>query len=142
MEKEPECYDSDFKKKVLNGGERHMARPHKEIDEKQFESLCGLQCTLEEICSFFDVTDKTLNGWCKRTYGASFSEVFRQKRGMGKISLRRAQFRLAEKNANMAIWLGKQYLRQTDTIDLESQKIGEEDDPITKSLKEEQHGPV
>lgn len=62
--------------------------------------------------------------------------------GMGKISLRRAQFRLAEKNANMAIWLGKQYLRQTDTIDLESQKIGEEDDPITKSLKEEQHGPV
>lgn len=119
-----------------------MARPHKEIDEKQFESLCGLQCTLEEICSFFGVTDKTLNGWCKRTYGTSFSEVFRQKRGIGKISLRRAQFRLAEKNANMAIWLGKQYLRQTDAIDLESQKIAEEDDPITKSLKEEQHGPV
>lgn len=119
-----------------------MARPHKEIDKKQFESLCGLQCTLEEICGFFDVTDKTLNGWCKRTYGVSFSEVFRQKRGMGKISLRRAQFRLAEKNANMAIWLGKQYLGQADTTELESQKIREEDDPITKSLKEEQHGPV
>lgn len=36
-----------------------MARPLKEIDKKQFENLCGLQCTLEEICGFFDVTDKT-----------------------------------------------------------------------------------
>ena len=35
-----------------------MARPRKEIDQKNFESLCGLQCTLEEICGFFDVTDK------------------------------------------------------------------------------------
>jgi hypothetical protein len=26
-----------------------MARPRKEIDQKQFENLCGLQCTLEEI---------------------------------------------------------------------------------------------
>lgn len=91
-----------------------MARPRKQIDQKQFESLCGLQCTLEEICGWFDITDKTLNSWCKRTYGASFSEVFKQKRGTGKISLRRAQFRLAEKNANMAIWLGKQYLDQKD----------------------------
>ena len=94
-----------------------MARPRKEINQKNFESLCGLQCTLEEICGFFSVTDKTLDGWCKRTYGLSFSEVFKQKRGTGKISLRRAQFRLAEKNANMAIWLGKQYLDQKDIVE-------------------------
>ena len=94
-----------------------MARPHKKIDQKQFESLCGLQCTLEEICGFFELTDKTLESWCKRTYGCGFSETFRQKRGKGKISLRRAQFRLAEKNANMAIWLGKQYLDQKDKIE-------------------------
>lgn len=92
-----------------------MGRPRKEIDQKSFESLCGLQCTLEEICGFFDVSDKTLDAWCKRTYKACFSEVFRQKRGTGKISLRRSQFRLAEKNANMAIWLGKQYLGQKDS---------------------------
>lgn len=91
-----------------------MARPRKIIDKKAFESLCGLQCTKNEICGFFDITDKTLETWCKRTYGAGFSDVFKQKRGKGKISLRRAQFRLAEKNANMAIWLGKQYLDQSD----------------------------
>lgn len=91
-----------------------MARPLKEIDKKQFENLCGLQCTKEEICEFFELTDKTLEKWCKRTYSAGFSEVFKQKRGKGKIALRRAQFRLAETNANMAIWLGKQYLEQKD----------------------------
>ena len=40
--------------------------------------------------------------------------MFREKRGKGKISLRRAQFRLAEHNAAMAIWLGKQYLGQRE----------------------------
>lgn len=95
-----------------------MARPRKEIDQKQFEGLCGLQCTLEEICGWFDVTDKTLDGWCKRTYHASFSEVFKQKRGAGKISLRRSQWRLAEKNATMAIFLGKQFLGQRDSVDV------------------------
>ena len=93
-------------------------RPRKEIDQKQFENLCGLQCTLEEICGWFDVTDKTLDGWCKRTYHASFSEVFKQKRGAGKISLRRSQWRLAEKNATMAIFLGKQFLGQRDSVDV------------------------
>lgn len=95
-----------------------MARPRKEIDPKQFENLCGLQCTLEEICGWFDVTDKTLDSWCKRTYHASFSEVFKQKRGAGKISLRRSQWRLAEKNATMAIFLGKQFLGQRDSVDV------------------------
>lgn len=91
-----------------------MGRPMKQIDKVQFEKLCALQCTEEEICGFLDVTDKTLERWCQREYKAHFSEVFRQKRGVGKVSLRRSQWRLAEKNANMAIWLGKQYLGQRD----------------------------
>jgi hypothetical protein len=93
-----------------------VARPRKEIDQKNFENLCGLQCTKEEICAFFDITDKTLDGWCGRTYNKGFSEVFREKRGIGKISLRRSQFELAKKNATMAIWLGKQYLEQKEQV--------------------------
>lgn len=91
-----------------------MSRPLKEIDKTSFEKLCELQCTEAEICGFFDITDKTLSRWCKDTYGKGFSEVFRAKRERGKISLRRTQFRLAENNASMAIWLGKQYLGQSD----------------------------
>lgn len=113
-----------------------MARPRKEIDQKQFENLCGLQCTLEEICGWFNVTDKTLDSWCKRTYGKSFSEVFREKRGLGKISLRRSQWRLAEKNANMAIWLGKQYLGQRDQVDANLAVDVVKEDALSESLRE------
>ena len=94
-----------------------MARPRKEIDREQFENLCELQCTQEEICNWFGVCTETLNTWCKRTYKNGFSEVFNQKREPGKISLRRMQFRLAEKNAAMAIFLGKNFLNQTDRVE-------------------------
>lgn len=113
-----------------------MARPRKEIDQTEFEKLCGLQCTQEEICGWFGVCSDTLESWCKRTYEMNFSEVFKEKRGMGKISLRRAQFRLAEKNANMAIWLGKQYLGQSDRGEYTVAVDRREDDPLTLALKE------
>lgn len=91
-----------------------VGRPKKPIDKIAFEKLCGLQCTQEEICGYFAVTDKTLNRWCKRTYKLSFSEVFKIKRGIGKISLRRTQWQLAQRSAAMAIFLGKNYLGQSD----------------------------
>lgn len=113
-----------------------MARPQKEIDQTQFEKLCGLQCTLEEICGWFDVTDKTLDGWCKRTYGESFSEVFAKKREAGKISLRRSQWRLAEKSAAMAIFLGKNYLGQSDHVVIEDRSALDKLDEILKGTQE------
>lgn len=93
---------------------KKMGRKYKEIDKKQFENLCALQCTLEEISGFFEVDEDTLNAWCKREYNCTFSDAFKQKREKGKISLRRYQFQQAEKNPTMAIWLGKNYLDQTD----------------------------
>ena len=93
---------------------KKMGRPRAEIDQKQFENLCGLQCTEVEICAVLGVTDKTLVRWCQDTYGATFSEVFAEKRALGQVSLRRAQFHLAEKNATLAIWLGKNYLGQRE----------------------------
>lgn len=99
-------------------------RPNKEIDQKQFESLCGLQCTEQEICDFFEVTHKTLTSWCKRTYGQSFSQVFSKKRGTGKISLRRAQMQAAlGGNTTMLIWLGRNYLGQSEKDKTESQAV-------------------
>lgn len=94
-------------------------RPKKEIDQRQFEAMCGIQATEEEICLVLGVSDKTLTRWCKRTYGLSFSDVFKEKRAFGKISLRRMQWELAKKNATMAIFLGKQFLGQKDTNNIE-----------------------
>lgn len=96
-----------------------MARPRKEIDKGEFEKLCGLQCTQSEICSWFDVTDKTLNAWCKRTYKKSFSEVFKQKRGIGKISLRRSGWQLAKTNSAVHIFYAKNFLGMADKVEFE-----------------------
>ena len=93
-----------------------MGRPQKEIDQTQFEKLCGLQCTKEEIAGWFDCSEDTIENWCHKTYDESFSAVFSKKREVGKISLRRSQWRLAEKSAAMAIFLGKNYLGQKDNI--------------------------
>lgn len=91
-----------------------MARPKKEINKEVFENLCAIQCTRDEICAVLGVTDKTLSSWCKRTYHSHFSAVFREKRKRGCASLRRTQWKMAEKNVAMAIFLGKQYLGQSD----------------------------
>lgn len=85
-----------------------------EIDETMFKRLCKLFCTKEEIAGVFDCSEDTIERWCKRTYGLNFAEVYKKESAAGKISLRRAQFKLAEKNASMAIFLGKNYLGQTD----------------------------
>lgn len=94
-------------------------RPRAQINKKQFESLCGIQCTKEEICAVLDVTDKTLEKWVKDTYNAGFSEVFKAKREYGKASLRRAGFQLAQKNAAVHIFYAKNHLGMTDTIETE-----------------------
>ena len=91
-----------------------VGRPKIQIDKTQFEKLCGLQCTKDEIAGFFNCSEDTIKRYCKNTYKADFASVFKKYSANGKISLRRYQFKLAEKNASMAIWLGKQMLGQTD----------------------------
>lgn len=94
-------------------------RPRIELNKKEFESLLAIQCSLEEVAAFFDnklggCSVDTVERWCKRTYGKTFAEIAPKKRAVGKISLRRNQFELSKKNATMAIFLGKQYLDQSD----------------------------
>ena len=66
----------------------------------------------------------------------NFSEVLKDKRGLGKISLRRSQWRLAEKSATMAIWLGKQYLGQKDQVEASVAVDTAKEDALSKSLRE------
>ncbi len=89
-------------------------RPRIEIDEEAFKKLCGIQCTLDEVASFFNCSPDTIERWCKRELKITFAEAFKKHSANGKISLRRWQFKMAEHNVSMAIWLGKQYLGQTE----------------------------
>lgn len=92
-----------------------MARPRKEFDVDQFEKLCQIQATEQEIANWFDMTDDTLNARCKETYGKCFSDTYKKYSDTGKMSLRRKQVQIAlNGNVTMLIWLGKQMLGQSD----------------------------
>lgn len=93
-----------------------MARPRKEFDQEQFEKLCALQCTETEIANWFDMCRDTLIARIQEAYGEGFSTVYKKFSDEGKMSLRRFQFKLAEHNVAMAIFLGKQYLGQKDIM--------------------------
>lgn len=92
-------------------------RPKIEIDTEEFEKLCYIQCTKDEIAYWFNCSPDTIEGFCKKHYNETFSATYKKYSANGKMSLRRTQFRLAEKNPTMAIWLGKQYLGQTDKVE-------------------------
>lgn len=86
-------------------------RPKKEVDMELVEKLANIQCTQEEIASVVGCSVDTLAAQ------PDFSEIYKRGRESGKSSLRRTQWRIAQSNAAMAIWLGKQYLGQTDKVE-------------------------
>ncbi len=110
-----------------------MARPKIEIDFNLVENLCEIQCTGEEIASVLEIDYDTLNSRVKEKYGISFSEHYKKKSEAGKMSLRRMQWKAAERgNITMLVWLGKQYLGQKDKSELS----GDSDSPIIVKFKD------
>lgn len=106
------------------------------VDKAQFEKLCSILCSEQEIADFFGVTVATMNNFCNKEYGKTFGDVRKEKGSLGKISLRRVQFKQAETNPTMAIWLGKQYLGQTDKADVSIEDKIEIINDVPKKEKE------
>lgn len=110
--------------KATKGTEKKIGRPKAIIEARQFEELCRMQCTQREICSVLGVTDKTLMKWCIETYGVPYSEAYNKYADFGKKNLRHIQYRMAEAGSErMAIWLGKQWLGQSDKQDIQIAEI-------------------
>ena len=91
-------------------------RPKKEINYKLVESLASLFCTEEEIAGVLDISTRTLQR------DSEFCHIYKKGKEQAKMSLRRKQFKLAETNASMAIFLGKNYLGQRDNIEVVDNK--------------------
>lgn len=109
-----------------------MARPKKVIDYVIVEKLANIQCTQEEIANFLNIHVRTLQR------DEEFCRVFKKGIDNGKMSLRRMQFKLAEKNTSMAIFLGKQYLGQKDVVEtqhVENGILGELTEAIENAKK-------
>lgn len=114
-------------------------RPQIEIDQEQFEKLCYMQCTLSEIAGWFHCSEDTIERWCRREYEQTFAEVYKTHSAGGKISIRRWQFRLAEHNVSMAIWLGKQYLGQRDLVEVSAPVAESSIENIAKQIMKDRN---
>jgi len=87
-------------------------RPKIPIDYNLVEKLAGIQCTQQEIASIIGVHVDTLQR------DAEFCTIYKKAAEDRKASLRRMQWAAAETgNITMQIWLGKQYLNQSDKRD-------------------------
>lgn len=87
------------------------------------EKLSQVMATQEEIASCLNTSvDILTNKYNKER----FLEAQKKGQNVGKNSLRNAQFQCAlkHKNATMLIWLGRQYLGQTDK-DVETADVGD-----------------
>lgn len=106
------------KKKTTPRKKNPGGRPPKQIDYKMLNNLCQIQCTGEEIAHMLEIDYDTLNRKLKLETGKCFTEYYDEKRAGGKCSLRRRQFLAAQDgNTTMLIWLGKQYLGQSDKLE-------------------------
>ncbi len=87
-----------------------MARPKKQIDPKQVESLALINCTTAEMAAVIGCSSDTLE--------RRFAAIIKEGREKGRMSLKRKQFQAAMSgNTTMLIWLGKQLLGQTDKVE-------------------------
>lgn len=93
---------------------------YRKVNKEVFEELCRHQCTKTEILEIFGISAGTMNKWIKQAYGqlygdqVTFDKVYKRFCTEGNASLRRIQWQMAEKSVPMAIFLGKQYLGQSD----------------------------
>jgi hypothetical protein len=94
-----------------------------ELNWDEFEKLCQIHCTLQEIAGWFKCSPDTIERRCMDSFGRTFREVHAEKSATGKISIRRKQYQLAmEGDKTMLVWLGKQVLGQVENFDFRLKK--------------------
>jgi hypothetical protein len=118
-------------------GDPKGGRPPFELNDQDFERLVGMlriQCTQQEVCGVFGVTDKTLNEALRRRGAHGFSDLYKKHQDEGKVSLRRLQWKAAQDgNTTMLVWLGKQVLGQKDR----HEHAGDPDQPLVTKVVHE-----
>lgn len=92
----------------MSGEEKNKGgRPKKELDAEMIGRLASIHCSVDEIALIMN---------CGRdTIYRNYMDVVEEGRAKGKMGLRRRQWEVAnEGNPTLLIWLGKQWLNQSD----------------------------
>jgi hypothetical protein len=118
-------------------GKNKGGRPPVKLEWGQFDKLCRMHCTLVEIAGWFDCSEDTIERAVVKEKGEGFADYHKKHKGKGKVSLRRVQWQMAlggkddagvfhRPDKTMMIWLGKQYLDQSD----KHEHSGDPDNPL------------
>lgn len=87
-------------------------RPKKPLDYEAIQRLAEICCTQEEIAYISGVSVDTLQR------DEEFNRVYQKGLSTAKTSLRRKQWEMAlAGNVTMLVWLGKQYLGQSEKVE-------------------------
>ena len=97
-----------------------MARPKLKVTPQMLAAVSQIavtQCPDEEIAAFLGISYSTFKR--RKVENPELSEAVELGRDSGKQTLRQVQWNAAtvENNITMMIWLGKQYLGQSDKTD-------------------------
>ena len=90
-----------------------------EIDFKELERLCYMQCSEQEVAQWFHCSIDTIASRVREKFDISFPEYFERHRVGGLICLRRNMFKMSEKSPQMAIFLAKNWLGMSDKQEIE-----------------------
>lgn len=100
-----------------------VGRPRKDLSPADWdvaEKLASMLCTMEEISAFFGMSHHSFKRRLAEKHDMNFEQWAVQFTAMAKISLRRAQLKLAlDGNASMLQHLGKVYLAQNPSQKVE-----------------------
>lgn len=97
-----------------DGRKNNPGRPPIEINMKLLKELASIQCTEAEMCAILEVSQDT---FARRKADPEFAQILENGRLHGKVSLRRAHFRLAMTNPAVHIFACKNLLGMTDKPD-------------------------
>lgn len=98
------------------------------IDKDELERLCIQQIPEKEVAEYFGVDYKTVNTFCKKHFGMTFTIYSQQKRLMGKTKLVNKAMELAEKNGAVMIFLLKNWCGMRDVPETDAKSEGVTDD--------------
>ena len=96
------------------------------------EILAGYLCTDEEIAGTLKVAVDCLTN---KNNKEAFAEAKKKGIAKAKVSIRRNQMKLSEKSAAMAIFLGKNYLGQRDSVEYEDRESIAKLDAILSGMR-------
>lgn len=105
-----------------------MPRPRKKIEPEKVKQLASLGLSNEEIAAVLECSHDTIE--------RRFKKEMRAGRDRRNASLKRKQYEVAMAgNATMLIWLGKQYLDQSDKLEVrDPEEVADPKDKLRKFI--------